>query len=141
MILLEGDYKPDIATDSKGTNWFDRELQQIWIVLGGGEPVDIITSAEIVVAFNMPTMTADEFFSPELIVSNMAAFFNIPASKIKIVDAVREKRRKRQNEQTIDVRRAYAREREHEGCDTGGEHGGCDRREEHMGCDKGKKWR
>ena len=56
------------------------------------------------VAFGMPTMTVSEFFDPANIVTNMAAFLSIPASKIRVANAQTAalgKRRKRQLEEDV----------------------------------------
>ena len=101
-LQLEGDeFLPDLSTDAKGANWFDRDTKLLWMVIGGGDPVDIKTSPLVVVTFGVPAQTVDEFFG-EKMVENFAAFFNIPASKIKIVTGSRESRRKKRAE-TIDV--------------------------------------
>ena len=52
----------------------------------------------------MPAMTVDEFFG-EQIVNNLATFLGIPASKIKIANAVSEagKRKKRDVEEVVDL--------------------------------------
>ena len=68
--------------------------------------MDIITSPLIVVSFNLPAMDADTFFDPDLIANNFALFFGIPPDAVKVVNAVRETRRKRQAG-TMDVSTCY----------------------------------
>jgi hypothetical protein len=96
-VYTEGNFLPDLSTDDKGANWWDRDEQLLWFVLGGGDPVDIVTSANIIVTFNVPTQTVDEFFSVDRIAENFALFFDIPASKVKVVKAVREGGRKKRD--------------------------------------------
>ena len=67
----------------------------MWVIVGG-EPVDIITSPLIVVFFKLPAMDEDTFFNPDLIANNFALFFGIPPDAVKVVNSVRETRRKRQ---------------------------------------------
>ena len=90
MLQMEGDFFPDLKKDKKGANWFDRYTHIKWLVIGGGDPVDIKTSPMVVVKFGVPAQTVDEFYG-ERIVQNMADFFDIPPSKIKVVVGSNEK--------------------------------------------------
>lgn len=49
----------------------------------------MIIKEVVVVSLTMPPMTIDDFFG-ENIVNNLAIFLGVPASKIRIVDVVRE---------------------------------------------------
>ena len=64
------------------------------ILVRGSGPVDIKTSPLIVVGFDLPAMTTEDFFGANM-VSNLAAFLGIPASKIKVAKAVSEVRNRR----------------------------------------------
>ena len=66
-LQKEGDnFLPDLSKDNKGANWFDEETQLLWMVIGGGDPVDIKTSPLVVVTFGVPAQTVDEFFGEKM---------------------------------------------------------------------------
>ncbi len=94
---------PNVTTDSHGANYFDRSTNIQYILLRGPTPLDIKTSPLIVVSFNMPAMSSDDFYGEEL-VNNLAAFLGIPASKIKVAEAVREGSRRKRSSHTILVK-------------------------------------
>ena len=50
-------------------------------MIKGGDQVDIIMSAQVVVSFNIPPMSVDEFFDGKNIIKNLALLLNIPESK------------------------------------------------------------
>ena len=89
-----GEYIPTIATDSTGSNYFDRDTQNLHVLLKGSPPVTITTNPLIFVAIQVPFQSVDDFFGAK-IVENLAAFFNIPKDKIRVAEAVRESRRRR----------------------------------------------
>ncbi|XP_067950541.1 fibrocystin-L-like [Watersipora subatra] len=93
------EYIPNVDTDAHGQNYFDREWQLQYFILGSTDKVDIIMKEVVIVSLSLPPMTVDDFFG-ENIVNNLAVFLGIPANKIRIVDVVREtsRRRKRQTE-------------------------------------------
>lgn len=75
-------YNPKVDTDPCGTNYMDRDWQEMQIIVCGGDEVEIKMSPQIVVGFNVPTMTVDQFFGPNLL-NNLATFLGIPSDKIR----------------------------------------------------------
>ncbi|KAG7264283.1 hypothetical protein CRUP_026229 [Coryphaenoides rupestris] len=61
----------------------------LMLLVRGSEPVEVRTSPLLVVSFNLPAMTEEEFFGDSL-VRNLAAFLNVPSSMIRITKIVRE---------------------------------------------------
>ncbi|XP_069478237.1 fibrocystin-L-like [Ambystoma mexicanum] len=89
-----GQYLPSLTSSVAGENFFDSEYKMMYVLLRGSTPVEIRTTPKLVIAFNLPPMTVDEFFGPNL-VNNLAAFLKIPSSKIRITKIIRESRRRR----------------------------------------------
>ena len=87
-----------------GTNYFDRSRGEVILIVKGDEAVDVISQDTVIVSFGIPALTSKEFFSED-IVENLAAFLDIPLTKVRIVNIVKEhgnKRRKRsENDATI----------------------------------------
>ena len=92
-----GQFVPNVTIDSTGTNYFDRATQMLYVLVRGSTPVDIVTDETILVTFNVPFMTVDEFFG-ERIVQNLAAFFDIPPEKIRFAEAVSESNRRKRSD-------------------------------------------
>ncbi|KAM5157489.1 fibrocystin-L [Mantella aurantiaca] len=92
----QGQYKPQLNSSVFGENFFDSDYNMLYILIRGSTPVEIHTSPLIVVAFNLPAMTVDQFYGDNL-VRNLALFLKIPANKIRITKIIPEgsKRRKR----------------------------------------------
>ncbi|XP_019623376.1 PREDICTED: fibrocystin-L-like [Branchiostoma belcheri] len=107
LILLEpeteGQYYPAIDGAS-GSNFFDRPWQRLYLTIKGSEPIDIKTSPVLYVTFGVPAITVDDFFEVNLR-ANLAAYLNIPASKIRVVNVVREdsKRKKRDGTTNVEI--------------------------------------
>jgi hypothetical protein len=59
------------------------------LLVRGSDPVEIRTSPLLVIAFNLPAMTEDQFFGDSL-VRNLALFLKVPSSMIRITKVVRE---------------------------------------------------
>ncbi|KAL3886657.1 hypothetical protein ACJMK2_026637 [Sinanodonta woodiana] len=106
----EGQYMPNVNSDGSGANYINMKRGIICFIVKGPRAVEIKTYEVIMVAFGLPMMTVDDFFGENL-VQNLAAFLNIPYSKIRIVNIVREQsssgRRKRDtsvgNTTTVEV--------------------------------------
>ncbi|XP_030002867.1 PKHD1 like 1, tandem duplicate 2 [Sphaeramia orbicularis] len=100
-----GQYVPQLNA-SIGTNFFDKEYMMLKVIVKGNKPVEIRTSPLIVVSFNLPAMTEDEFFGENL-VQNLAAFLNIPSNMIRITKIIRAdgsaRRRKRSTGMTVEM--------------------------------------
>ncbi|KAM9737277.1 LOW QUALITY PROTEIN: PKHD1 like 1, tandem duplicate 1 [Menidia menidia] len=89
-----------------GANFFDRDYKMLRVLLRGSTPVEIRTSPVLVLAFDMPAMTEEEFFGENL-VQNLALFLKVPPSMIRISRVVREdggrRRRRRSTGLTVQV--------------------------------------
>lgn len=76
------------------------------VVVRGSQPVEIRTSPVLIIAFDMPAMTEDEFFGENLI-QNLATFLKVPPEMIRITKIVREdggaRRRRRSTGMTVEV--------------------------------------
>jgi hypothetical protein len=97
-----GEFMPNVTSDVTGSNYIDRDTQVLHIIVRGPAPVVVKTYPVILVSFSIPPMTVDEFFGDNII-QNLAAFLNIPPSKVRIVNIVNEqtagKRRRRRDAQ------------------------------------------
>lgn len=69
-------YLPTI-NDNPGANFFDRNAHLLHITLAGGSVVEIHEAAVVVITFNMPAVTPDEFFDGGQLVQNLAAFLDV----------------------------------------------------------------
>ena len=105
--LPRDQFIPTLSSET-GANFYDRDTQQLYIVIRGNETVKsfkIRTRPVIMLSLTL-SVSVDEFFDEENLVRNIALLLGIPNSKIRIVSVVREtqKRRKRQamETQTID---------------------------------------
>ncbi|XP_052060298.1 fibrocystin-L-like isoform X3 [Mytilus californianus] len=90
------EFIPDPATDACGTNYLDYDWKHQHIILRGAGVVDIKINPVIVLGFNVPSLTVDQFFGDDL-VNNLALFLKVPASKIRVMNVVTgaDKRRRR----------------------------------------------
>ncbi|KAA0710211.1 Fibrocystin-L Polycystic kidney and hepatic disease 1-like protein 1 [Triplophysa tibetana] len=99
-----GQYLPSFNSDH-GSNFFDPDYKMLYVLLRGSEPVQIRTSPLLVVAFNLPAMTEEQFFGPDLI-RNLAAFLKVPQNMIRITKIVRAgggARRRRATGLTVEI--------------------------------------
>ncbi|XP_068094025.1 fibrocystin-L-like [Hyperolius riggenbachi] len=90
----QGQYMPQLSSTINGDNYFDKDYSTLHILVRGSTPVEIRTSPLIVIAFNIPAMTLDQFYGENL-VKNLALFLKIPASKIRITKIIAEGSRRR----------------------------------------------
>ncbi|XP_011607160.2 fibrocystin-L isoform X2 [Takifugu rubripes] len=92
-----GQYVPQLSA-ILGTNYFDQDYKMLKVLLRGSQPVEVRTSPVLVIAFELPAMTEDEFFGENL-VQNLATFLKVPPDMIRITQIIREggsaRRRKR----------------------------------------------
>ncbi|XP_072034167.1 fibrocystin-L-like [Amphiura filiformis] len=99
-IIWENDpamnYKPSASSDTLGTNYFDRDRSTLYILVGGGDPVDIRTAPVVVVSFGVPAVSVDDFFV-FILIASLVACLGIDASKIRIVDIIAENSRRRRS--------------------------------------------
>ncbi|XP_056273684.1 fibrocystin-L-like [Pseudoliparis swirei] len=89
-----------------GTNYFEQDSKMLRLVVRGSLPVEIRISPVLIISFELPAMTEDEFFGDSLI-RNLAAFLKIPPNMIRITKIIREdgssRRRKRSAGLTVEV--------------------------------------
>uniref|UniRef100_A0A8C4T925 PKHD1 like 1 n=1 Tax=Erpetoichthys calabaricus TaxID=27687 RepID=A0A8C4T925_ERPCA len=96
-------FVPQMNSTISGSNYFDSDYKMLNILVRGSTPIVVRTSPLLFISFNMPFMTVDEFFGPNLI-KNLAAFLKIPTSKIRITKIVRaSSRRKRETGMNVEV--------------------------------------
>lgn len=76
------------------------------VLVRGSQPVEVRTSPLLVIAFELPAMTEDEFFGENL-VQNLATFLKIPPDMIRITQIIPEnagaRRRKRSTGLKVEV--------------------------------------
>nr|CAB3264911.1 fibrocystin-L-like [Phallusia mammillata] len=91
-------YKPAIDSTVNGANFMDPATRLLYVTLRGSEPIEIVTVPLVLITFQVQAVSIDDFFGKNII-SNLATFLDVPLSKIRMVDIVREtqqSRRKRQ---------------------------------------------
>ncbi|XP_021358214.1 mucin-3A-like [Mizuhopecten yessoensis] len=96
-----GEFVP--ATDSSdvtGTNFFDRDSNILYVLVRGSSPVKIVTNPSFIVSFQIPALTAEEFYG-EALIHNLALFFDVPPEKIRVVNVVRESGRRRRRRRDV----------------------------------------
>ena len=92
---------PVNVDDPHGSNSYSRPHKAITVNLRGSREIVIIIAPVIQLSLELPPITVDEFFEANLI-QNLALLFNIPKSKIRIVNAVAEdSSRKRRESVTV----------------------------------------
>ncbi|OCT77099.1 hypothetical protein XELAEV_18032294mg, partial [Xenopus laevis] len=89
-----GQYMPQLSSNVVGENFFDNDYKMLYILVRGSTPVEVRTTPLIVVSFNLPAMTVDQFYGDNL-VRNLALFLKIPAQKIRITKIIAEGSRRR----------------------------------------------
>ncbi|OCT77100.1 fibrocystin-L [Xenopus laevis] len=89
-----GQYMPQLSSNVVGENFFDNDYKMLYILVRGSTPVEVRTTPLIVVSFNLPAMTVDQFYGDNL-VRNLALFLKIPAEKIRITKIIAEGSRRR----------------------------------------------
>ena len=97
-------YNPSVTSTVYGENYFERNTQTLWVLIKGAEPIEIRTTAVIMVTFGVPAVSIDDFYEENL-VRNLAALLNVDSSQIRIVEIVSEasRRRRRAVEGEVDV--------------------------------------
>uniref|UniRef100_A0AAQ5X4Y6 Polycystic kidney and hepatic disease 1 (autosomal recessive)-like 1 n=1 Tax=Amphiprion ocellaris TaxID=80972 RepID=A0AAQ5X4Y6_AMPOC len=99
--ITPGQYVPQLNA-TIGTNYFDQDNKMLKVTLRGSKPVEIRTAPVLVIAFDLPAMTEDEFFGDNL-VKNLATFLKVPANMIRIANIIREDARRRKRSTGIKV--------------------------------------
>ncbi|XP_052805044.1 fibrocystin-L-like isoform X2 [Mya arenaria] len=82
------EFEPMIANGT-GTNYFHRDRGELTFIVQGQQRIDVISRDTIIVSFSLPALTVDEFFGDNII-ENVAAFLNIPLTKVRIMNVVSE---------------------------------------------------
>ncbi|KAK7898488.1 hypothetical protein WMY93_019341 [Mugilogobius chulae] len=103
--VTQGQYVPEMDA-SVGSNFFDQTYKMLRVLVRGSQPVEIRTSPVLVLAFNLPAMTEEEFFGDNL-VNNLALFLKVPPGMIRITKIIRAdggaRRRKRATGLSVEV--------------------------------------
>lgn len=87
MTMPKGnEFEPQIANGT-GTNFFDKDRGEITFIIQGPQVIDVISQETIIVSFGLPALTVTEFYGDN-IVENLAAFLNIPLTKVRIMNVV-----------------------------------------------------
>ncbi|XP_041046151.1 PKHD1 like 1, tandem duplicate 2 [Carcharodon carcharias] len=84
-----GECIPKLDSPVPGANYFDRTYQMLNVLVRRSTLIEVHTSPVLHISFNLPAMTMDEFYGPNL-VENLALFLNVPPSKICITIIVQE---------------------------------------------------
>ena len=91
-------------TNLSGSNFYDRGLKRLYILIRGDSRYEIRTTPVIQVSLSLSVANANDFFDSERLAQNIAFILGIPESKIRVVEVVRETlRRKRQAEGSVEV--------------------------------------
>ena len=103
--LAPEDYKPHVDSNVYGENYYNRDLQMLYIMVRGAEPVDIRTAPVVMVTFGVPASHLDDFYEEDL-VNNLVGYLDIDESQIRIVDVIAEdsaRRRRAAGEDEFEV--------------------------------------
>ncbi|XP_006825958.1 fibrocystin-L-like [Saccoglossus kowalevskii] len=91
--LPDDQYLPTIG-GSSGQNFHDNKVQTLYFLIRGSDVIEVRLSPVIIVAFGIDPVHIDDFFEINLI-SNLANLFGISADQIRVVDIVRQSKRRR----------------------------------------------
>jgi hypothetical protein len=99
-------YKPSAATcsDVSGSNFYDRDTGVLTLLIKGPNPVRVVTVDSVIVSFQFPPMTLDDFYGAK-IVMHITAFLDIDPKFVRITSISRETstavRRRREADENI----------------------------------------
>uniref|UniRef100_A0AAV2K2L6 G8 domain-containing protein n=1 Tax=Knipowitschia caucasica TaxID=637954 RepID=A0AAV2K2L6_KNICA len=96
-----GQYVPPMNA-SAGSNVFDPEMKMLRVLVKGLQAVEVRTSPVLVLAFDLPAMTQDQFFGENL-VQNLALFLKVPSNMIRVTKIVRADGRRRRRSTGLSV--------------------------------------
>ncbi|KAJ8026136.1 Fibrocystin-L [Holothuria leucospilota] len=98
------DYYSSLNSGDLGSNFFDRDLGQLFVLIRGPTVIEVVTTSIIMVTFGIPAVEVDKFFEENL-VQNLASFLDIPPSKIRVVKIISEDsaRRSRRSAEEVHV--------------------------------------
>ena len=94
----KGEFLPSIQNGNSGDNYVDQEERMLYVLVKGPGMIDIKLTPQVIIGFNLPAMSEDEFFNSETIIANLAAFLQIPDSKIRIMSVVPESSRRKKRD-------------------------------------------
>ena len=80
-------YMPKYGNAS-GVNLFNDH--QIFFSMSGSDVVDLKIAPVLFIGFNVPAMTADQFFDPKTLVNNFATLLNLRPDQIRTVNIISE---------------------------------------------------
>jgi len=79
------------VTDSSGSNYYDRQDQILYFVLGGGDQAQVRIANSIILTLDVVTeLTPEEFYASENLPYLLAALLGLDPSQVKIVEVIRE---------------------------------------------------
>ncbi|XP_052286416.1 fibrocystin-L-like [Dreissena polymorpha] len=81
------EYEPMIVNGT-GTNFFDKDRGELTFIIQGPQRIDVVSQQTVIVSFSIPALTVEEFYFGANIIENIAAFLNIPLTKVRIVNVV-----------------------------------------------------
>ncbi|KAJ8026005.1 Fibrocystin-L [Holothuria leucospilota] len=98
------DYYPSLSSQVLGSNYFDRDLDQLFILIRGPTVIEVLTTPVVMTTFGVPAVEVDNFFEENL-VQNLANLLDIPPSKIRVVEIISEDsaRRRRRSSGEVEV--------------------------------------
>ncbi|XP_069115224.1 fibrocystin-L-like [Argopecten irradians] len=82
------EFMPNVS-DTSGQNYYDRDSGLLHFTIRGNKVVQVKTDPSVIVSFQFPAMTVDQFYGDQL-VQHLAAFFDLPPHKVRVVKVVRE---------------------------------------------------
>ncbi|XP_022094388.1 fibrocystin-L-like [Acanthaster planci] len=91
----DNQFNPSLDSDVHGENYFDRDTKTLWVLVKGPKPVEIRTTAVVMVSFGVPAVSLDDFYESGNLVKNLASLLNLDPSQIRVVEVVREGTRRR----------------------------------------------
>ncbi|XP_070541075.1 fibrocystin-L-like [Ptychodera flava] len=92
--LPDDQFMPPMDSEVSGLNYFDKELQTLYILIRGADPIDIRTTPVVIVSFDMEPVHVDDFFEENL-VANLAGLLGIDEDQIRVMEVVSESSRRR----------------------------------------------
>ncbi|CAF0939901.1 unnamed protein product, partial [Brachionus calyciflorus] len=88
-------FMPTVLSKS-GTNLVVRDHRKVYATLTGSDYLDFKMAAVVVLKFGVSSITPEAFFEEKTLVKNFADLLGIDASRIRQVNIIRERRRRRQ---------------------------------------------
>ena len=83
-------FNPSLDSGVHGENYFDRDTKTLWVLVKGPEPIEIRTTAVVMVSFGVPAVNLRDFYENGNLVKNLAALLNVDPSQIRVVKVIRE---------------------------------------------------